>query len=48
VDPGLTAQELTLHPQLTVPGNSNDATGYKVSVGAISLYLPAQSAVVAP
>ena len=48
VDPGLTAQELALHPQLTFPGNSDDAAGYKVSVGAISLYLPAQSAVVAP
>jgi type VI secretion system protein ImpK len=45
VDPGLSAQELALHPQLTFP-SGEDAEGTRV--GAVSLYLPAQPTAVAP
>jgi type VI secretion system protein ImpK len=48
VDPGLTAQELALHPQLTFPSNADDAAGDRISVAAVSLYLPNQTAAVAP
>jgi type VI secretion system protein ImpK len=48
VDPALSAQELALHPQLTFPANGGNGEGYRVSVGAVSLYLPAQSAAGAP
>jgi type IV/VI secretion system ImpK/VasF family protein len=47
VDPGLSAQELALRPQLTFPINGDNADGNRVSVAAISLYLPVQSAAVA-
>jgi type VI secretion system protein ImpK len=48
VDPGLTVQELALHPQLTFPSNADDAAGERISVSAVSLYLPTQSAAVTP
>jgi len=47
VDPGLSAQELALHPQLTFPLNGDNADGNRVSVAAISLYLQAPSSAVA-